>query len=64
VLDGSLRHPDANTRGEALSGLIFSLRYERARQTELLATLGTRRNEQDPVRNRMLAGLAGLPPGL
>ncbi|WP_424949847.1 hypothetical protein [Deinococcus sp.] len=64
VLDTPVRHPDANTRGEALSALIFSLRYQRARQGELLAMLTARRNEQDPVRNRMLLGLAGLPPGL
>ena len=64
VLDGSLRHPDADTRGAALSALTVSLRYERARQGELLAILGTRRNEQDPVRHRMLSGLAALPPGL
>ncbi|WP_407569640.1 hypothetical protein [Deinococcus altitudinis] len=64
VLDASLRGPDADTRGEALSALIFSLRYERERQGELLAMLTARRNEQDPVRNRMLNGLAALPPGL
>ena len=64
VLDTSLRSPDADTRGEALSGLIFSLRSDRGRQGELLAMLMARRNEQDPVRNRMLTGLAALPPGL
>lgn len=64
VLESSLRHPDADTRGEALSGLIFSLRSDRGRQGELLAMLTARRNEQDPVRNRMLTGLAALPPGL
>ncbi|MGY2895551.1 hypothetical protein [Deinococcus sp. UYEF24] len=64
VLDAPLRGPDADTRGEALSVLIFSLRYERGRQGELLAMLTARRNEQDPVRNRMLNGLAALPPGL
>lgn len=64
VLDTPLRHPDADTRGEALSALIFSLRFDRGRQAELLAMLGNRRNEQDPVRNRMLSGLAALPPGL
>ena len=64
VLDSSLRHPDADTRGEALSALIFSLRFDRDHQRELLAMLTARRNEQDPVRNRMLSGLAALPPGL
>ncbi len=64
VLDSSLRHPDADTRGEALSSLIFALRYDRERQTDLLAMLTARRNEQDPVRGRMLSGLAALPPGL
>ncbi|ULH18229.1 hypothetical protein MF271_22445 (plasmid) [Deinococcus sp. KNUC1210] len=63
-LSDALRHPDAELRGQALASLIFSVRYDRGRQGELLALLTARRNEQDPVRNRILEGLASLPPGL
>lgn len=64
VLNEPLRSPDAEQRAQALTSLAFCIRYERSRQVELLALMTARRNEQDPVRQAMLRGLAELPPGL
>ena len=62
VLDPWLKHPEGELRGLALQTLAGTVRYERARLGDLLTFL-PRKHEQDPVRGRMLAGLAQLPPG-
>ncbi|THF67828.1 hypothetical protein E7T06_19110 [Deinococcus sp. Arct2-2] len=64
AVDNALRHPDAELRGQAIASLLSALRYERGRQAEALQLVTARRNEQDPVRGRMLWALADLPPGL
>ncbi|MVN87071.1 hypothetical protein GO986_09855 [Deinococcus sp. HMF7620] len=64
LLDTPLRSPDPDLRAQALTSLAFAVRYDRFRQTELLALLTARRHEQDPVRLAMLSGLADLPPSL
>jgi hypothetical protein len=64
VLDPSIRDPDAELRAAALGALIDAVRYHRDRLPDLLGLVRARRNEQDPVRGAMLAGLAGLPPGM
>ncbi|HLW00278.1 MAG TPA: hypothetical protein VKT82_16545 [Ktedonobacterales bacterium] len=63
ALDPFIRHPDPDLRGVALAALVAATRFHRDRQSDLLALLHVRRNEQDPVRQSMLSALANLPPG-
>jgi hypothetical protein len=63
VLDPWLKHPEGDLRGLAFETLAGTVRYERGRLADLLALAVARKNEQDPVRCRMLAGLSKLPPG-
>ena len=63
LLDPWLKHPEGDLRGLAFETLAGAVRYERLRLADLLALAVARKHEQDPVRCRMLAGLAGLPPG-
>jgi hypothetical protein len=63
VLGPWLGHPEGELRGLALYTLAGTVRFERARLADLLDLFHARRREQDPVRGRMLAGLAELPPG-
>jgi len=64
LLDTSLRSPDADLRGAALHALITSTRYQRTHLADALQLVLVRRNEQDPVRSRMLLALAELPHGI
>ncbi len=64
ILDPWLKHPEGELRGLAFQTLSVTVRYERHRLADLLALVRARKNEQDPVRCRMLAGLAELPPGI
>jgi hypothetical protein len=63
ILDPFMRHPDPDLRIAALSAMVAATRFHRDRLGDLLALLHVRRNEQDPVRQAMLGGLANLPPG-
>ena len=63
LLTPAIGSPDPDLRAAALAALTATVRYERGRAGEILALVHARRNEQDPVRLAMLAGLAGLPPG-
>ncbi|SET40860.1 hypothetical protein [Hymenobacter actinosclerus] len=62
LLDPYVRNPDADLRTVALTTQIELARYHRARLPAILALVRARANEQDPVRQAMLAALAGLPP--
>ncbi len=55
--------PDPEQRAAALAALIGAARYERAHLPDALALTEARSNEQDPIRLRLLAALAALPPG-
>ncbi len=63
LLDPFIRHPDSDLRTAGLVAMVATARFHRDRLGDLLALIHTRRNEQDPVRNAMLAELADLPPG-
>jgi hypothetical protein len=62
VLDPFVRNPDAELRTVALAVQIGVARYHRAQLPAALALVRARANEQDPVRQAMLAALASLPP--
>jgi hypothetical protein len=64
LLDTPLRSPDADLRGVALQTLIDATRYQREHVADTLQLVRQRRNEQDPVRCKMLIALAGLPHGI
>ncbi|HET8910239.1 MAG TPA: hypothetical protein VFN23_02165 [Ktedonobacteraceae bacterium] len=64
VLDNFLNSPNAELRGAAINALIGTARYQRERLAELLQLVHARRNEQDPVRQPMLAALEALPHGI
>ena len=59
-----LRDPDPQLRVLAHTTLTVAVRYHRDRLPALLALQTARKNEQDPVRNAMLTGIAALPPGI
>ncbi|VEP18984.1 conserved hypothetical protein [Hyella patelloides LEGE 07179] len=61
VVKPYLQNPDASLRILALKTLIDTVRYNRNQLPELLQIIQQRSNEQDPVRNAMLKGLANLP---
>ncbi|MGY0230610.1 hypothetical protein [Longispora urticae] len=63
TLEPETRHPDADRRAEAYEALIACAVRERhpAAFTEVLAGLTRLRNEQDPVRARVLAAIAAAP---
>ena len=56
------RHPDADARAAAIATVVAAGRFDKQRLAEVLAMVAAGRNEQDPVRQRMLAALAALPP--
>jgi hypothetical protein len=62
VLTPYVRNPDADLRTLALATQIEVARFHRAQLPAALALVRARANEQDPVRQAMLAALAGLPP--
>ena len=62
VLDAFVRNPDADLRTVALAAQIGVARYQRPQLPAALALVRARANEQDPVRQAMLAALASLPP--
>jgi hypothetical protein len=62
VLHPYVRNPDADLRTLALATQIEVARYHRAQLPTALALVRARANEQDPVRQAMLAALASLPP--
>ena len=62
VLAPFVRNPDAELRTVALAAQIGVARYHRAQLPAVLALVQARANEQDPVRQAMLAALASLPP--
>ncbi len=64
TLDPFVRNPDPDLRVVAHATLAGAVKYHRDRIGELLAMHIARKNEQDPVRLAMLAGLAALPPGI
>jgi hypothetical protein len=64
IIQPYLKNPDASLRILALKTLIHATQYHRTRLSELLKIIGDRANEQDPVRNAMLDGLANLPPSI
>ena len=64
VIQPYLKNPDADLRILALKTIIDATRYSRSRLSELLEIIKQRHKEQDPVRNAMLFGLAGLPPSI
>lgn len=57
-----MRNPDAELRTVALAAQIGVARYHRTQLPAALALVRARANEQDPVRQVMLAALASLPP--
>ncbi|MBW4536846.1 MAG: hypothetical protein KME09_23220 [Pleurocapsa minor HA4230-MV1] len=59
-----LQNPDADSRILALKTIIDATQYNRTHLPELLKIICDRHNEQDPVRNAMLYGLASLPPSI
>lgn len=61
LLEPLIRHPDPQLRAIALPSLLGVLRFERKRAAEALELVKFRKNEQDPVRQVMLAQLAALP---
>ncbi|HEY4388858.1 MAG TPA: HEAT repeat domain-containing protein, partial [Ktedonobacteraceae bacterium] len=61
LLDTPLRSPDADLRGVALQALIATTRYQRTHLADVLQLVRKHRNEQDPVRNKMLTALSELP---
>lgn len=61
VLEPFLGSPDPDIRAVALPTLIRAARYE-ARLDDVVQLVTARRNEQDPVRQQMLAALNTLPP--
>jgi hypothetical protein len=63
LLDPFIRHPDPDLRTAGLVALVAAARFHRDQLGDLLALIHTRRNEQDPVRNALLAELSDLPPG-
>ena len=64
VIQPYLKNLDAELRILALKTIINATRYYRSRLPELLEIIKQRKNEQDPVRNAMLYGLASLPPSI
>jgi hypothetical protein len=64
IIQPYLQNPDADLRILALKTIIDATRYNRTRLPELLKIIRDRNNEQDPVRNAMLYGLASLPPSI
>ena len=64
TLQPYLKNPDADLRILALKTIINATKYHRSRLPELLKIVKQRKNEQDPVRNAMLYGLANLPPSV
>ncbi len=63
VVDPFIHNPDPDLRIAGLAALIAAARFYREHLSDLLALVHLRRNEQDPVRLVMLAGIADLPPG-
>ncbi len=61
ILDADIGSPDPNLRAVAMAALVMTVRYERRHAVDLLIFARTRRNEQDPVRLSLVAGLAALP---
>ena len=57
-----VQNPDAELRAVALGALLGVARYHRRQLPQALALVLARANEQDPVRQVMLAALAALPP--
>ncbi|MEM8779447.1 MAG: hypothetical protein AAGF26_11370, partial [Cyanobacteria bacterium P01_G01_bin.49] len=64
IIQPYLKNPDANLRILALKTIIDATRYYRNCLSALLEIIKQRSNEQDPVRNAMLGGLASLPPSI
>ena len=64
IIQPYLKNPDADLRILALKTIIDATRYYRTHLPELLKIIGDRSNEQDPVRNTMIYGLASLPPSI
>ncbi len=58
-----IKNPDPELRALALKTLMGVVRFHRDKLSDALTMVHARRNEQDPVRNAMLTGLADLPPG-
>ena len=61
-VESLMQHPDADVRAAALATVVAAGRFYPERLIDVLAIIAARRNEQDPVRQRMLAALAALPP--
>jgi hypothetical protein len=64
ILDPFIRNPDPELRAIAISILVSATRYNRSYRGEILTIVKQRRNEQDPIRGAMIAGLAALPPSM
>ncbi len=58
-----LAHPEGTERGVALGLWLGTVRHDAARTPLAIAAVRRRKNEQDPVRQAMLAALARLPTG-
>ncbi|WP_110514316.1 HEAT repeat domain-containing protein [Herpetosiphon llansteffanensis] len=61
ALQPALKHNEAEFRGEALASLIKIVRYQPEYAQTALDLVHERRNEQDPVRVKMLSALSELP---
>ncbi|XSG77499.1 HEAT repeat domain-containing protein [Herpetosiphon llansteffanensis] len=61
ALQPALKHNEAEFRGEALASLIKIVRYQPEYAQTALDLVHDRRNEQDPVRVKMLSALSELP---
>ena len=61
ALQPALKHNEAELRGEALASLIKIVRYQPEYAQTVLDLVHDRRNEQDPVRVKMLSALSELP---
>ena len=61
-LNPYLSDPDPDLRVLAHKALAEATRYYRSHLDELLHIIRARKNEQDPIRLAMIAGLADIPP--
>ncbi|MBM7843570.1 HEAT repeat domain-containing protein [Herpetosiphon giganteus] len=61
IVQPALKHSEAEWRGEAIASLIKIVRYQPEYAQTVLDLVNDRRNEQDPVRVKLLTALSDLP---
>ncbi len=62
LLEAAIKHPKPESRSAAVPALIGTARYNKSQYPRALEWVGSRKNEQDPIRLTMLTALAALPP--